>query len=415
MSRNLLLMTYCFPPANIIGAVRPYQIARYFKERGWTVHVISTADSSIQDTYSADCRDIHTERLQAPRLVSWLNTSPPAAKNRFGKLLSTTSRALKFIIRSVVFPEHYVLLKQAYIGEATRLAESIQFNLVISSALPFTIHIAAKEFCSKTQLPWVADNRDLWASSPYRRVLPLRRTVDCFFERYILSHANLVLGISNGMVDYYRTFYSLENVLLVMNGYEVPPDQHDEGLLPSLEYGEQRPLKIVYAGILYGGVRDPTPLLDAVSSHEQLVRSVEISFFGSEAEQVSVLMKKFPLCSIARYERVTKTEIAAIYRNASVLLVVLGEDTFENSVLTGKFFEYLAFNKPILAIAPEKSELGELINQTCVGLASKSPERIAAYLQTLLDGTSPKSITPPTELSIDHQLALLYGACEQIA
>lgn len=414
MSRNLLLMTYCFPPANIIGAVRPYQIARFFQERGWTVYVVSTADSSIQDTYSVDCTDIHSFRLQAPKIISWLNTPVTSGRTWVENLSSGAARVLKFIIRSLIFPEHYVFLKQQYGDEAQRLSESIKFDLVISSALPFIIHVAAKEFCAKTSLPWVADNRDLWASSPYRRAFPLRRFFDCCYEKHILSRANLVVGISNAMIDYYRNSYNFENVLLVMNGFEILAEPQNEATSPVLVDSSTFELEIVYAGILYGGIRDPSPLLEAISTREQLVKSVSITFYGSEPQQVSMLKKKFPQCSIKSHARITKNEIIEVYQNASVLLVILGDGAFENGVLTGKFFEYLSFHRPILAIASEQSELAMLINQTGIGLASKKSEYIAAYLLCLLDGSAPRIVTPPKELSINHQMALLYNACEKL-
>lgn len=407
MGRNLLLLSYCFPPANIIGAVRPYQIARFFQQRGWNVQVISISDSSIADTDSADVSGISSVRIPAPWLVSWLNTVT-TTDGRAGILHSAFLRSIKFVVRLLVFPEHFILLRKIYVDEAMRLSADKRFDLVVSSALPFTIHSAARQIARQLSVPWVADNRDLWAASPYRKALPFRRALDRRYERATLADADLILGISESMIAYYRDICGFKKALLIMNGYPVMPIVEDAGE-PS-----RKTLDIVYGGILYGALRDPSPLLKAIASDEQLRSRVEVHFFGSEPDRVSALADTFKECSIACHARVSKSEIAAKYRHASLLLVILGDDVFENGVMTGKFFEYLTHGKPILAIAAEESELARVINGHALGLATRDPGRIAGYLGSLIRGESPDTISPPPELSIEHQLSLLYSAVETL-
>lgn len=111
MGRNLLLMTYCFPPANIIGAVRPYQMACFFRSQGWNVDVISIIDESIVDSDKADISGISSVRLRAPWFISWLNTVK-SHDGRLGKLKTLLLRGLKFVIRASMFPEHFITLRQ---------------------------------------------------------------------------------------------------------------------------------------------------------------------------------------------------------------------------------------------------------------------------------------------------------------
>jgi len=407
MSRNLLLLSYSFPPANIIGAVRPYQIARFFQDRGWKVHVISLIDSSIADTDPRDISGIRSVRIHAPRIVSWLNTGA-AANGRFTKFIFPLLRGIKFLIRLLIIPEHFVFVRKICVEQAIRLAAETRFDLVVSSALPFTIHSAACRIARQLAVPWVADNRDLWAASPYRKALPFRRILDRHYERSVLAGADLILGISESMVTYYRESGGFENSLLVMNGYPSLPTCNAAGEV----IGDT--LDIVYGGILYGSVRDPSPLLEAIVSDEQLKSRACVRFFGSEPDTVASLIKLFSECRIEYAARVSKSEIASIYRNATLLLVILGEGAFENGVLTGKFFEYLTYGKPVLAIAPEESELAQLINGHGLGLATRDPLRIAGYLKSLLNGDVPKTIRPPYELSIEYQLSRLYKAVEEL-
>jgi glycosyltransferase involved in cell wall biosynthesis len=408
VGRNLLLLTYCFPPANIVGAVRPYQMARFFQKQGWNVDVISIIDESIVDSDKADISGISSIRLKAPGFVSWLNTVKSHG-GWLGKLKTLMLRGLKYVIRASIFPEHFIVLRKAYVNEAMRLASGKRFDLLISSALPFTIHCAARQVAGNLGLPWVADNRDLWAASPYRKTFPLWRLFDHRHERSILAKADLVLGISQGMVTYYREQCGFEHALLVMNGYSPQPTAETTGDRPA-----NRGLEIVYGGILYNGVRDPSPLLQAIDSDPQLKSVASVRFYGSEPDRVAALAETFRDCSVECHPRVSKAEISSKYQGASLLLVILGSSDFENGVMTGKFFEYLAHGKPILAIASEESELARVINDYGLGLASRNPERIAAYLRSYLAGDVPRSIELPKELSIDFQLSILYRAIESL-
>jgi glycosyltransferase involved in cell wall biosynthesis len=409
MRKNLLLVSYFFPPGNIIGAVRPYQIARQFYKQGWNVHVICCQDKNVPDDYLVDMSGLVVHRLPASRLLGWLNSTTRNI-GFFSRTAHFLIRAIKFSARAVFFPEPFVLIKKAFTAEIEILTKTIDFDLLISSSKPFTMHTIAHSVARRYSIPWVADNRDLWAHSPYRKNIIPRQNFDIFYERNILKQSQLVLGVSQGMIDFYENSYGLNHTLLIMNGYEgasVNKSTKLEALIP-------KKLDIVYGGVLYGYLRDPSVLLKAVSDNRDLSDFVQLHFYGAERDVISSLAAQFTDCAIKQHNRVSKAEIAEIYRAASVLLVILGNTDFENGVMTGKFFEYLSFGKPILAIASEKTELAKIINESSVGLASNDPARIASFLRDLLSGAFPLTVNPPKELSIDHQLSLLMDSVDLI-
>lgn len=410
MRKNLLLVSYFFPPGNIIGAVRPYQIARHFYKQGWNVHVICCQDKNVPDDYLIDMSGLVVHRLPAARLLGWLNSTTRKNNGFFSRVGHFLIRAIKFSARSVFFPEPFVLIKKAFTAEIEILTKTIDFDLLISSSKPFTMHTIAHSVARRYSIPWVADNRDLWAHSPYRKKIIPRQNLDILYERKILEQSQLVLGVSQGMIDFYEKSYGLNRKLLIMNGYEgalVNKSTKVEAEIP-------KKLDIVYGGVLYGYLRDPSVLLKAVSDNPDLSDFVQLHFYGAERDVVSSLAAQFTGCAIEQHNRVSKAEIAEKYQMASVLLVILGNSDFENGVMTGKFFEYLSFGKPILAIASDKTELAKIINKSGVGLASNDPERIASFLRDLLSGAFPLTVEPPNELSIDHQLSLLMDSVDSI-
>jgi glycosyltransferase involved in cell wall biosynthesis len=410
MRKNLLLVSYFFPPGNIIGAVRPYQIARHFSRQGWNVHVICCRDKNVPDDYSVDMSGLVVHRLSASRMLGWLNSVTGKNKGILSRIHHFLLKGIRFFARSFFFPEPFVLVKKAFVTEIENLTKVIDFDLLISSSKPFTMHTIAHSVSQRYSIPWVADNRDLWAHSPYRRNIIPRQKIDIRYERKILEKSQLVLGVSQGMIDFYKKSYGLHRTLLIMNGYEnglVHQQVETEGVFP-------KQLNIVYGGVLYGYLRDPSVLFKAVSDNRDLSASVRLHFYGAERDVISSLASQFTGCAIEQHNRVSKTEIAEKYQAASVLLVILGNSDFENGVMTGKFFEYLSFGKPVLAIASDKTELAKIINESGVGLASNDPARIASFLRDLLSGAFPLPVNPPKELSIDHQLSRLMDSVDSI-
>jgi hypothetical protein len=412
MAKRLLLLSYAFPPGNIVGAVRPFQMATYFARLGWEICVVCCRDASIPDDYLVDLSTFKVSRIEAPPLLAWMNSAPRAVNDRFGIWRNRAIRVLRFVMRSLFFPEPFVLIRQQMREAAENMMKELRFDLIISSALPFTVHLVARDLACRYKVPWVADNRDLWASSPYRQLMLPRRTLDCRFERQILSNADLVLGVSDAMADYYRRQYRLNSVLKVMNGYS--SSQLRETLTGDVSIKVPRQLEVMYGGGLYAGRRDPSPLLIAIAGDENLACRVKVSFYGAEPECVAALSEAYPSCRIECHGRTSKDQIVVHCREASILLVVLGESEFENGVMTGKFFEYLAFAKPVLAIANDDSELAMVVNRSGIGLGSRNPDRISLFLRQLLDGSRSLKVSPPEHLSIEHQLSCLFEAVERI-
>jgi glycosyltransferase involved in cell wall biosynthesis len=59
--------------------------------------------------------------------------------------------------------------------------------------------------------------------------------------------------------------------------------------------------------------------------------------------------------------------IAAYQRNASLLLLPLRKEPEAKGILTGKFFEYLAAGRPILAFGPEDGDVASILQETQAG------------------------------------------------
>lgn len=386
-----MIFAYWFPPANAIGSSRPAAMARYFAARGWKVSVVAGASEAVPPTFAADLTgfDVHYVR------DGWLTrlSSFRADRGALAQRLSTAVRLLSW-------PDHVWPVARAMRRRAlATIAREGPPDVVLSTALPFSVHGAARAVARKCGALFVADNRDIWAHNPYKWSARLYKPLEPRHERAMLGAADLVVAVSDGMTAQYAANYPelADRLLTVMNGVDpgeaAPPHRRDPGRL-----------RLVYTGILYGDRRDVTPLLRAADS---LGLPVAIDFYGSEPEVVRQIAHDFPRLAIADRGRVARGEALAAQAQADAAILVVGTDAWEDTLLPGKLFEYAGSGRPIIALANPGSDSGRLVARHELGIATTDEVEIAAFLSRLADRGIATRREIPAALTRDSQLRLL--------
>lgn len=367
-------------------------MARYFADAGHKVHVIYAVGTGFPEDYIADTGGITCHPVDAGRLLRWL--APTSGNNR-------RFRLLRSVLRNLLFPDPFIVLNRQYSRRLDSLLRSgFRPDWIISSALPFSLHSIAKGLKRRSGGRWVADNRDLWATSTYRRRPSLLRAIDIAYERRVLRDADLVTAIGQRMArDLQLLLTEPARVSAIRNGADLREDT------PSIRHmPPQGPMHFVYTGILYGGLRDVSPLLAAIRT-----RSVPavVDFYRSEPEVVAGYRAEHPSVDIRLHDGVTKTRIKEIQREADFLVVALGTSEFEKGVLTGKFFEYIESRRPIIALCDPDSELAGIVRDHDLGIATRDINAICSFIEEQGQKGVPDLPAPRESLSRRYQLRLL--------
>jgi len=66
-------------------------------------------------------------------------------------------------------------------------------------------------------------------------------------------------------------------------------------------------------------------------------------------------------------EYVTHSEAIRHQRQSQILLLIEKDSEDTSYIIPGKLFEYMASNRPILAIGPEKSDVADILKNTHTG------------------------------------------------
>lgn len=249
-------------------------------------------------------------------------------------------------------------------------------DAIISSSSPVTSHLIAKQLKKECARPWIADLRDLWTQNHYYPYGELRRSFERRLEIETLGAADGIVTVSEPLAHTLGELHPRAPVFSIPNGFDDDEVQYS----PLTDQ-----FTITYTGVLYQGMRDPEPLLVALRN---LIRAgtidssvTRIRFLGPPQEWLEQEIKRHDLTEVVhQYGVLPRDSALAMQRESQVLLLLNWNHPAEAGVYTGKVFEYLAAQRPIIAVGGPRSVVTELMQETGAGIHASSVEEIERVL-----------------------------------
>ena len=389
---KILIVSFAFPPSNVIGAVRVGKLARYLDRRGHDVRVLTTdlvEDRSLPLEISRE-RVFYTEyyerRHWIDRVVRLLRsrTALPTEGRREDAPPQDGAppRPLRQAFRRHYFglthiPDMRADWARTAIPAGRRLISEWKPEIIFASAPPNTGLMVASRLARTHKLPWVADFRDLWVDNPYYSEPGWRKRIDTILEPRILRSAAGLVTVSPIWAEQLRRRHG-KDVTVVYNGYaeeDFPP------LAQQAEPGEI--LTIRYMGSIYRGFRDPSALFSAIALlPDQLRTRINLEFFSDAGDAVLDAAAAHRVENVVAVKpRVPYRRALALQMEADVLLLLQSSDQRDEGNLPAKLFEYLYARRPILFIGYERGIAARLVIERRAGLVSNSPVQIRDQLQ----------------------------------
>jgi glycosyltransferase involved in cell wall biosynthesis len=400
--RRILLLTYYYPPDTAVGAVRPSRLAAALRERGHHVHVIAAGETDAFDDAAGVDRTrplpnprewwLRIKRLKRDRSIP---TSSTAAELHAagGYSAPPNPGTLKRWVLSVLWtPDD----RQGFIWPAVRralqAAEREPFDLIYSSAPPFSVHLAGLLLKQRLGVPWIAEFRDPWLDSAGKGAHVRSRLMyaaEARMERACLEAADEVVTVTHSAaraIGAKRATVGRSTPHVVLSGIESAPTPQ-----PARAPG---PTRVLYLGTLYHG-RDPRPLFDALARLRQEGRlphgTVDVRFVGAcrwfHGLPVQELSSHSGIADVVSlHDPVPPSQAQSLLHEADVLLLLAQRQPTQ---VPHKLYEYLGAGRPILAFADEHGETTRMLRHvgghqvvTEATPADETAERVAAALQS---------------------------------
>ena len=400
---RLLLISPYFPPQQAVASLRVHAFAHHWAEAGVEVTVLTTAKREDQrglnlpregfDVVELPFRGSHVaEWLRRRHKTSEHDSQTASCSDQAGGKpgLLKRLRDKRGLYCSVRMPD----LTDRWVRPAVEWAgRNGPWDMLVSSSGPYTAHLVAMAAKRCGCAPrWVADFRDLWVENHmYRGLFPFTLR-ERRLERRVLREADLLSTVSEGLERKLKR-KSNAPVVIVYNGC-------DEAVLASLPperiFPDDENVRLVYTGTIAPPPgHDPSPLFKGLQllkeKHPEIASRIRMEVAARDCRCWLELAGPFGVGDIINtHGMVGRSDALRMQRDADALLTVEWADPAEG-VLTGKLFEYLFAEAPILMIGPtEGSPIARLITDTGRGLClGTDPHNIASVLTRLVQRPQP--------------------------
>lgn len=370
--KKVLIICDLFPPA--FGPRMGY-LCKYLKGYGWEPVVL--AEHVEQNTFA-----FLADKCEVTHINFY------TAKNPFVRKLQWAGTLLLDLFLGYKDARMY--------REARKIIRKNKFELIVCSSFRTFPLPAAQRVAHAYNLPLVVDLRDIieqftedeFMSHRLPSIFGLNKLYVSIFKwkslrerNQVLKKADYVTTVSPWHVETLKQFNP--NVGLIYNGFD-----------PELFYPEQKKTDkfiITYTGRLMStAMRDPGLLLEALKilSDRNIINKEEcrVYWYVDTASQrlITDEADKAGVLSFMDFkEYVQATEIPSILNNSSVLLLLANrsDNKGPKGIMTTKFFESLAVEKPVLCVRSDESYLEAALQESKAGIAARHVEEVCSFLE----------------------------------
>ena len=374
-----LIVSLYFPPAGGGGVQRPLKFATHLPELGIETHVLAPDDPKW----------IHRDDELQPPTLAWVHRArylgpkgrKPAEELHGTQGLERISRQAQLFGRRFLVPDENVSWNLTAIPAAIRIVRNEGIDVVVTTSPPSSVHLIGAAVKRATGVKWVADLRDSVVAHPHRRaesfVVRAKEQGEHAVAKLIARSADAITCVSDAIADELRERSPRGPVYTISNGSDFDD-------FAGLERHPSERFRLTHTGSFFGK-RDPRPFLTALkqSGLDDVVVRFLGDFRAADREWAEGLELGDRLELIAYAPRRQSLELQ---RDSEALLLLIPEAGGRGKgVLSGKVFEYLAAERPILAVVPPDGAAAALIRDAKAGVvvAPDDVEGMAAALRDL--------------------------------
>jgi glycosyltransferase involved in cell wall biosynthesis len=359
---KVLLVTMYFPPAGGGGVQRPLKLATHLPSLGIETHVLAPDDPKW----------LHRDEELRPPTQAFVHRARylgPKARLPSEELRGLTGVDLalaqaRLAGRRLLLPDASVTWAPTAIPAAVRIVRSEGIDAVITTSPPLSMNLIGASVKKLTGVPWLADQRDSLVQNADRRFE--RKTVQAKEKalervvRLVANNADGIVAVSDAIADEVRGFDPSGPVRVIPNGCDFDD-------FAGLEYVAGDRFRITHTGSFFGQ-RNPRAFLSALASSglDDVVARFVGDFRSVDREWVEELDlgDRLELLDYLPHRRALELQ-----RDSEANLLLLPDAAGRGKVVpSGKIFEYLAAERPILAAVPTDGAAAKLVRETGAGI-----------------------------------------------
>lgn len=357
---KVLLITFYFPPAGGGGVQRPLKFAEHLRRAGVEVNVLAPDDPRWLHT-DAELAPPSSVAVSRARYLGPRGLRP--AEELYGRDgVDLLVRRLTLTPRRLLVPDENVTWLATAVPRALELVRRQRADVVITTSPPSSVHLIGAAVQRLTGARWVADLRDSIVAKPDRRferlAVRIKEQGHVRVARVVARRADAIVAVTGTIADEMKALEARGPIFTIPNGCDFDDFE-------GLEYRPNGRFRITHTGSFFGR-RSARPFLEALAEADP---AIVVRFVGDfraadrEWAEAHGLGNRFELHGFVSHQRAL-----GMQRDSEALLLLLPEIGGRGKdVPSGKIYEYLAAERPILAAVPPDGKAAMLVEQTNAG------------------------------------------------
>ncbi len=365
--KNLLVITYYWPPSGGPGVQRVLKFCKYLSKYGWQP-IILTVDSGdfpvIDNTLEKQLGDLKVYKSKSISFHKIFNTISKKKNTPTFQLSKSVDDSIfvkiaRWVRLNFIIPDGRIGWYPAAVNDGINIINEHNIVAIFSSAPPYTSHLIAKKLSKATSIPWAADFRDPWTDRFYNYENSrffLTEKLDKILEKSVVKSANKCITVSNAISNYFN-----EKFDVIHNGY-------DENDFLNLDFTKKNnDIIISYLGTMTKS-QNPKSFFKTVFDLNTVKNEFRIELIGNIHPDIKnyIFKKGFnDFITIRAY--ISHRDAIQKMVDSDFLLLVIPDAEKNEGIVTGKLFEYIRSMTKVLAIGPLGCDASKIIFETNSG------------------------------------------------
>lgn len=376
--KKVLIIANQFPPMGGSGVQRSVKFVKHLRAFGYEPVVLTREvgnmplkDETLLKDVPEGVKIYRTKAYELPELKGIMRIP--------GKVLG------KFVVPDTA----YFWYKNSR-KKALDIIKNEGIDIVYTTSAPYSDHLLGLYIKEKMpDIKWAVDFRDEWTNNPYTLDNPynsVRTKIEKNMERTVVTKADMLITNTPVMRENFIKNNAIkgDNFVVIPNGYDVEDfADFDSSVKP-----ENKRLTMVYTGALYGR-RKPDNFFKALSELKKegsidgdkvlvkLIGNYHKDKLQSQIDSFD-LTSSFEIVGYVPHNVCIKHQMAA-----DVLVLIEGSGRGANAFYTGKIFEYMNTNRPVLAVLPEGCA-ADLVKESKIGIVANT-DNVAEIKNIIMD------------------------------
>ncbi|PKP25562.1 MAG: glycosyl transferase family 1 [Bacteroidetes bacterium HGW-Bacteroidetes-2] len=372
--KKVLIITYYWPPAGGPGVQRWLKFVKYLRDFDIepVVYIPENPHYPLQDLSLNNEIPNGITLLKSPikepyflaKIFSKKKTKEISSGIINTKKPSILEKLFLWIRGNVFIPDARIFWVKPSVTYLTKYLEEKNIDTIITSGPPHSLHLIGLQLQKKLAIKWIADFRDPWTSIGYHHKLRLTNSSKKKHERLeakVLQSADIILVTSPTTKKQFQVLTD-KPIEVITNGF-------DKEIVTS-KYLDTK-FTISHIGSLLSE-RNPEflwrILFQLIEENKDFAKDFELQLAGVVSEEVLTSLRLFGIDkNVRKLGYITHKEALFLQQKSQVLLLIEIDSIETRAIIPGKIFEYMAANRPILAIGPRESDMEEIIKSTKTG------------------------------------------------